>query len=247
MSTAQVYRLLDGLVARLLPPRCVLCRGPGQAPAFDLCVACEAALPRIERPCLRCALPLVPAADPALTGSDTCPACTVRGPAFTGCIAPFAYEFPLDELVTALKYRGALAHARVLGMLLARAVCTRGCGQGIDLVVPLPLHVSRLVERGFNQSHEIARFVARRYGFPLESRALRRCRPTAPQVGRTRDERQANVRDAFVAARHAVAGRHVALVDDVVTTGSTVEAAAVALLRAGARRVDVWCVARATG
>jgi ComF family protein len=157
----------------------------------------------------------------------------------------------VTHLVQALKYEGALANARVLGTGIAaaasRALAPLAGGSARPLLVPLPLHPARLVERGFNQSREIARIVARRLDLRLDERALRRVRATAPQVGLARLERASNLNGAFAADGRIVAGRTVILVDDVVTTGSTAAAAACTLLAAGAQSVQVWAAARALG
>jgi ComF family protein len=174
-----------------------------------------------------------------------CARCETAALAWSRCFAPFLYEFPLADLVQALKYDGALANARVLGVLLGEAVRRHRLHEGIDAIVPLPLHTARLLERGFNQSHEVARFVARTLGLRCETHALRRTRPTSPQVGLPREARAENVRGAFVATREVVRGKRLVVLDDVVTTGSTVAAAARALRDAGATCVDVWAVARA--
>ena len=237
----KVYRLLDRVAAGWLPSRCLLCGGAGAVRAHDMCGACEADLPWIEVACPRCGLPLDAGAAPV----EDCGQCRARPQPYRRCHAALHYEFPAGELVAALKYQGALAHARVLGTLLADSVARHAVHGDVDVVVPLPLHTSRLMERGFNQSLEIARFTADRLDIVVDGRALERLRATTPQVGLTRAERAANVRKAFAAHRSRVAGRHVALLDDVVTTGATSAAAADALLAAGAVTVDVWCVARA--
>ncbi|HET7202844.1 MAG TPA: ComF family protein [Steroidobacteraceae bacterium] len=240
-----VYRVFDRLGAVLLPPRCVLCQGPGAVPGRDLCADCEADLPWLHTACIRCGLPQSSASASAAHG-DACERCRNRTQPHRICHAPFLYQFPLTELVPALKYQGALACARVLGTLLAESVA-RACLHGdVDVVVPMPLHRSRLVERGFNQSAELARYVTATLPVELDIRALQRSRATEPQVGLPRAERSRNVRGAFVAHPSLVTGRHVALLDDVVTTGATVREAARTMLAAGAARVDVWCVARAT-
>ena len=239
----KVYTLLDVLAEVLLPPRCLLCGGAGAARARDLCGSCEADLPWIGVPCRRCGLPLDAGAVPAAG----CERCRGHSLPYRHCHAALHYEFPADELLAALKYRGALAHARVLGTLLAESVTRHGVDSDVELLVPMPLHASRLMERGFNQSLELARFTAERLDVTVDGRALRRLRATVPQVGLTRIGRADNVRGAFVADPTRVAGRHVALLDDVVTTGATGAAAAHALLAAGAMTVDVWCVARAAG
>jgi ComF family protein len=236
-----VYRLFDRLAAMLLPPRCLLCHGAGEVPGRDLCGPCEADLPWLGTACTRCGLPASAAADAG------CGHCRDRVQPYRACHAPFRYDFPLTELLPSLKYRGALANARVLGTLLGESVVRAGRHGQVDVVVPLPLHRSRLVERGFNQSDELARYAAAVTGVGLDRPALRRVRATGPQVGLSREERSRNVRGAFVAERSRVAGRNVALLDDVVTTGATVAEAADAVLAAGAATVEVWCVARATG
>ena len=155
----------------------------------------------------------------------------------------------MTQLVQALKYEGALANARVFG---TRMVVQALRGQAdpwhaAALVVPMPLHPSRLVERGFNQSHEIARVVSRLLALRLAPAGLRRVRATAPQVGLSRRERAGNLSGAFVADPRVVAGQHVVLIDDVVTTGSTAIEAASTLRAAGAASIAVWAVARALG
>ena len=239
--------MIDRAAGWLLPPRCVLCRGPGQPPALDLCVACEAELPRVPRPCCRCGLPGL-AGKVGMARGERCARCQSIELPYERCLAPWAYEFPVTRLVQALKYEGALANARVLGMQLA-AVAGPAMDPGTEatLIVPMPLHPGRLVERGFNQSQEIARVVARSLDRPLAEPALRRVRETAHQVGLSREERLANLRGAFMANAVIVAGKRVILVDDVVTTGSTAAEAATTLAAAGAAHVEVWAVARALG
>ena len=220
MTRSQVDRSLDTICGWLLPPRCVLCGRPGQRPCLDLCASCDASLP----------------ADPQVL---------IDGPPpVERCLAAFAYAFPVDHLVQLLKYRGHLAIGRVLGALLARSVHALGLHHDVDCVVPVPLHPGRHADRGFNQSAEIARRVARVLGTRTSEGTVRRSRDTRPQVGLRPDERRANIAGAFVAST-CVRGRRVAVVDDVLTTGATVGAVAAALRQAGAISVDVWCVARA--
>jgi ComF family protein len=179
---------------------------------------------------------------------ERCARCESIELPYERCLASWAYEFPVTRLVQALKYEGALANARVFGMQLA-AVAGPAMDPGMEatLIVPMPLHPGRLVERGFNQSREIARVVARSLDRPLAEPALRRVRETAHQVGLSREERLANLRGAFMANAVIVAGKRVILVDDVVTTGSTAAEAASTLIAAGATHVEVWAVARALG
>jgi ComF family protein len=220
MTRSQVDRGLDTICGWLLPPRCVLCGGPGQRPCLDLCAPCEAALP----------------ADPQVLLDGPHPS--------ERCLAAFAYAFPVDHLVHMLKYRRQLAVGRVLGTLLARSVRKFGLHRDVDCVVPVPLHPVRHADRGFNQSAEIARRTARVLGLDTCEGAAGRVRDTRPQVGLRPDERRGNIAGAFVASEY-FRGRRVAVVDDVLTTGATVGAVAAALRQAGAISVDVWCVARA--
>ncbi|BCX82410.1 hypothetical protein MIT9_P1996 [Methylomarinovum caldicuralii] len=229
----KVYHWLEAIQFYLLPPRCLLCGGPGRQP-LDLCLTCEAELPWIEHPCPVCARPL-PAAAPA------CGACLRRPPPFERTIALWHYQPPVDRLVTAAKYRGLQPPLRLFGECLARRLDS---APRPDCLVPVPLHPRRLRQRGFNQSLEIARVVGRRLGIPLRPGLCRRIRFTPPQQGLSARDRRRNLRGAFV-ADPAVRGRHVALIDDVMTTAATVAEIATTLRRAGVTEVSVWVIARA--
>jgi ComF family protein len=214
------------LTSAVLPPRCVLCSGPGQHGdelwGLDLCPFCEAALPRPG--------PL----DPTPAGLNAARALSL-------------YEDPVDRLITGLKFRGELAGARVLGTLLARHILAQDIRLP-QVLVPMPLHAARYRERGFNQAEAIATQVASRTGVPLDPTLLLRVRATAPQTTLTAAERRSNCAGAFAVppGRHAPA--RVALLDDVMTTGSTAAAAAEALRAAGARHVELWaCAVAALG
>jgi ComF family protein len=215
-----VDRNLDRLGGLLLPPRCVLCGDRGQPPCLDLCRACEAGLPGTLRP----------------LGDGPAP--------LRRCHAPFDYAHPLDHLVHALKYRGQLAVGRVLGTLQGERVSALGLQADVDVLLPVPLHPLRHGGRGFNQSAEIGHWVARRLGRPLAPRLALRRRDTRPQVGLAGEQRRTNLEGAFVASS-TVRGLRIALVDDVTTTGRTLQELAAALLEAGAESVEGWCVARA--
>ena len=231
-------RLAPGrLIDALLPPTCALCGAPG-AGGRDLCTGCAAALPYNRHVCPRCALPVaIP-----LTADTLCGTCQRRPPPFARAIAAFRYETPIPTLMGGIKFHGRLNHARLLGQLLADAIQEYAPPMP-QVLIPVPLHPARLAARGFNQSLEIARVVARVLDLPVASHCCRRVRRTPPQTGLDEPARRRNIRGAFV-AQPPLPWRHVVILDDVVTTGSTVGELALALRRAGAESVAVWAVAR---
>lgn len=226
--------LVEGLVDFIYPRTCALCGEAGQA-GIDLCEDCRSLLPWLETACARCALPL--------SGNlSACGRCLRHPPEFEAAVAAFRYERPIDHLVTRLKYSACLAHAHLLAAVYPQRLL--GTVAGCDVLAPVPLHPARIRERGFNQAQLLAGYLARRVRVPVMPTALRRVRHTPSQAGLDAAHRIANMRHAF-AASPAVAGMHVGLIDDVVTTGSTVRSAAAALKTAGSVRVTVIAVARA--
>lgn len=225
-------RQLGRLVGHLLPPgNCLLCST--ESGAAPLCPACAEDLPRLPaKLCPQCGEPT--------TYGERCGACLRKAPHFTSSSALFRYEFPTDRLIQSLKYAHQLAIANWLGELLARRLEHHPC----DLIIPMPLHPGRLRERGFNQSVEIARPLARARKMPLSLDLLERVRPTAPQAELTLDKRAGNVRGAFE-CRRDLAGCSVLLIDDVMTSGATLNECARVLKLHGASRVDVAVAARA--
>jgi ComF family protein len=215
------------LAGLLFGGSCFLCRG---AAKDLLCPECDADLPRLDMPlCPRCALPS--------PGAATCGRCLTEKPAYDATRAALAYDFPADALVHALKFRGELALAPLLGALLKGAV-----GEDrADCIVPVPLSPSRLRERGYNQAVEIARQLGRP---GLDVSLCERTRESRPQMELPYDERQRNVRGVFHCTR-ALVGARVAVVDDVMTTGATLDELARTLKAAGAVHVSNWVVTRA--
>jgi len=207
---------------------CFLCRGAAHG---ILCASCDADLPRLGSDhCPRCAL-----TSPA---GAVCGRCLTQPPAYDATSAALAYAFPADVLVQSLKFRGELALAPVLGDLLAQRI-----SEAADCIVPVPLSGERLRSRGYNQALEIARHVAGATGARLAPDACRRSRDTAVQMDLPPAERARNVRGAFECPR-LVEGATVAVLDDVMTTGATLNEVAATLKRAGAARVLNWVVAR---
>jgi len=220
----------------LLPPCCILCSLPSGA--ICICDACKSELPRPDLHCHQCGLPLGSKLD------TTCGACIQAAPPFSRTVFPLLYDFPVDHLVQGLKFRRQLAAGRVLSHLLCETVVQRELSLP-DMLIPVPLHNWRLIRRGFNQAWEIGAYAGRVLEVPLLADALKRRRHTSAQSGLNRKQRRRNVRGAFHWTGWTKPARHVALIDDVMTTGTTVSECARVLKRAGARRVDVWVAARA--
>ena len=216
----------------LFPPRCVLCGRHGAA----VCDDCAGALPRADPPrCPRCWSPQRPG-----WGCQRCDESTSGGLALEGLRSPYVFQEGARELVHALKYNYYSTLASPMGELMARYLL--GTPLPADVLVPVPLHPRRQRTRGYNQSLLLAREVSRRLDLPLAAEALVRRRDTPPQARTVEaDARRRNVAGAFDCRPGAVAGRHVLLVDDVTTTGATLDACARALLAQGGAS-SVWAL-----
>jgi ComF family protein len=215
---------------RALPQQCVLCATPGLAQA--LCAECYSYLPWLDAVrCPQCALPT--------NEGRLCGACLADRPRYDRVSAAFAYSWPLAPLIHHYKYGGNLA----LAPLFARAL-TRNLASGADLIIPMPLAPARLRSRGFNQALEIARVVSHLTRVPLAADACRRVRDSTPQASLPWNERAKNIRGAFVCDAD-LSGLRVAVIDDVMTTGETLNELARNLRQAGAIEIQGWMVARA--
>ncbi|RJS94327.1 ComF family protein [Salinisphaera sp. Q1T1-3] len=234
--TIKIDEWLKSAQNALLPSACLLCHDP-TVPPGRLCAPCRAELPWLGRACRHCALPLAPAAE-----TETCADCR-RAPRFDAAAAVGHYSGTLRWLIIGLKFRARLSHAEALAELLAGRLASQGLATP-DLLIPVPLHVTSFQRRGFNQAERIAARLASRLGTTVERDAAWRTRATARQSELDASARAANVRDAF-ACRIDLSGRHVAIVDDVLTTTRTAAALARALRAAGATRIDCYSVARA--
>jgi ComF family protein len=223
------------LIDHLFGATCPLCAAPGAA----ICGPCLDSLPFNRHACCRCALPLPADADDA----TLCTNCLRRTPRFDAVIAPLIYANPVNELIARLKYRRQLFVGRLLADVLAGFI-NRSLAFP-QLLVPIPAGAGRLRSRGFNQASELALHLGSRCGIPVAPNLLRRNDGEQTQRGLGRRARRGNVLGAFECRQAPPA--HVALVDDVMTTGATADEASRVLRRAGATRIEVWVVARTPG
>ena len=221
----------------IFPRACVLCDAPGR----ELCDACrEETTHHGAIACPRCAIPLA-----ASDASRLCGRCVRRAPAFDASVAAAAYEAPFDVLVRGLKYGARLAYGPLLARLLYQRIDTHALG--LDVLIPVPLSRDRMASRGFNQSIEIARPLAKRMKTRLDVGSVLRIRDTPPQAGLPFEARRNNIRGAFAVTdsrRAMLRGLAVGVVDDVMTTGSTLDEIAATLKLAGVARVVNLVVAR---
>lgn len=219
-----------GMLGRIVGNTCLLCHSDcGEQP---LCLECTADLPLPAKA-------TCPVCGEQTTHGERCGACLKDAPHFDRATTAFVYDFPVDRLIHALKYGHQLAIAPWLGRCI-----TPGIRQDVDLIIPLPLHPERLRERGFNQSMEIARTIGQHLRLPVDHDTLFRTRPTPSQAGLVLKARHRNVKGAFECTAD-LTGRHVLLVDDVMTSGATANECARVLKLHGASEVSIAVAARA--
>lgn len=225
-----VYRIFSSLLNRSLV-QCLLCGG--RADNCGICLACAEELPTLQNACETCALPLM---EPA----RFCPACLRQPPHFSGVQAAWHYAYPVNQLIQRFKYCGDLTSGHSLAQMAAQIM---DVDQRPDLLSPIPLHWRRYWQRGYNQAQLVAEELGRQWQLPVRPRLLRKVSATQTQSQLNRSQRLRNLLDSF-ALRGCVEGLHIGLVDDVLTTGATLEAAAQKLLQEGAARVSAFVLAR---
>lgn len=226
-----ILNYCSSLTQHALPARCALCAAP--ASSANLCAGCRSDLPYLvaER-CPTCAEPTL--------GSTICGACLARPPHFDHVLAPLTYAYPVDRLIQSLKYAGHLPVAPTLADLMLPQIRAEALP---DVIVPMPLSTERLRERGFNQSLEIARLIGAHLGMPIHADTCIRVRHAEAQSALPFKRRADNIKGAFVCMSD-LCGQRVAVVDDVLTTGSTLNEIARVLKHRGAARVTGWVAAR---
>lgn len=219
------------MMQQMFTQECLLCGAP--AADGQLCPPCRADLPHHPQPaCPVCALPTA--------GGKTCGNCLKKPPAFDLTLAAFSYAFPVDAVVHAYKYAGQLT---LLDFLTEPLIHLAAAQNKADLLISMPLHPARLKERGFNQAHEIAKLISDKLAIPLDGRCCERVLNTKPQAGLKLKHRARNLRGAFTCNRD-LSGKHIVLIDDVITTGASLNELAKAVRAQGAAQVSAWVVAR---
>jgi ComF family protein len=237
MRNRMVDRIQRELLEVLAPSRCYWCRrlvGAGRGG----CPACSDALPWHEHACRACSAPIAAGRDASI-----CTSCLEDAPPQDRSWAAFRYEAPIAQAIIDLKFHGRLTPAHILGRLMGERLARRAEPLP-ELLIPVPLATARLRQRGYNQALQLGRALSGRLALRLVPAAARRTRETGEQTRLDAAARRRNVRDAFAVDAAIVRGRHVALLDDVVTTGATMAELARAARAAGAARVEGWAVAR---
>ena len=242
-------RLLYSPLSLLLPQHCLFCREKTGS-RFALCLNCITDLPYNFSRCNRCSLPLE---QTDFNSRQLCGNCLSHRYYYDQVYSPFLYSGEVRYLIRQLKYHHKLHYSSVLSSLFTETMASEtmtsknmAANLGLpQVLIPMPMHPARLRQRGFNQALELSRLLSRYFQLPMDSRSLVRTRNTALQAGLNSRERQKNVRRAFSVGKR-ITFSHAALIDDVMTTGSTVNEAARVLKTVGVRQVDIWCMARAS-
>ncbi|EKD54708.1 MAG: Protein GntX [uncultured bacterium] len=228
------------IINRLLPYPCLFCKKMA-ASSLHACQACLHDLPILPYGCLRCANIL-----PISAQKDLCGQCLKNPSAFDETHAIFIYQPPITRLILDLKFHHALVNGRLIGELLAEKIEQEWYREKTlpTAIIPVPLHQKRLKERGFNQAIEIARPIKKKLKLPLLKMHCARIKPTKAQANLPANERKQNVLNAFT-IRYPIKHQHVAVIDDVMTTGATLNEFCRILKKHGVQKIDVWCTARA--
>lgn len=221
---------LNSLNYWLIPQTCFIC---GDATTLPMCSACLADLPFQGPACVRCAT--------RLKKVGICKQCQKARPPYRHTQAVFSYLYPLDKLILAAKFDHNMAVLNLLGHLMAEHLIIE---PRPDVLIPVPLHPKRLRHRGYNQSLELAKRISKHTGIPVDINACQRIINTPPQTSLSGKQRQSNLKGAFKVVRVEPHWQHLVLIDDVMTTGATVEELASVFIAAGIEQVDVWCCAK---
>ena len=237
-KSEKLTAILSKVGSLIYPKVCLQCDDAGQSD-MDLCVCCYQHLPWIEHACERCALPL-----PG-SNAPVCGACSRRELYFNHASSPFQFEGFIRDAIYEFKFNNKLNQGKLLAQLFLRHI-EKNHIEIPEVVVPVPLYKKRIQKRGYNQALEIARIVSKELGCELAYNEIYRNRDTSVQMDLPAKKRHNNVKDAFSVKEKStiLKNKHVCIIDDVMTTGNTVNEVAKCVRKAGTKRIDVWCVAR---
>lgn len=224
---------LNDILYALLPGTCLLCDAKTNR-TMDLCIDCENELPWLDNVCSICSHPLP-------QGEFVCGKCVVATPLYSRCHSAFIYQYPVDKLILNFKQHRNLLTGNLLATLLVNSLSPSH--RPPDLLIPMPLHKRALKARGFNQSAEIARVLSKRLKIPMELKLCSRVIDTVEQKSLSVADRIRNIKGAF-SLEQGLSGERVGIVDDVVTTGASVNELTRIIMANGARSVEVYCLAR---
>ncbi|MCP4598080.1 ComF family protein [Neptuniibacter sp.] len=213
--------------------QCILCRTSSSL-SSGFCQSCFDDLPWLQEHCQICALPL-----PASNSELICANCLKKAPTFRKVTALFEYRFPIDQLISSIKYNGKAQYIGHLSRLCEEKLAHLN---QFDCIIPIPMHRVSLFKRGFNQSELLASQLSKALGIPIDKNSLKKVRNTPKQMQLERKQRLRNQQGAFHCVK--LSQRHVLLIDDVMTTGATLESASQALMAAGALTIEVLVIAR---
>ena len=227
---------ISKLIEVLLPYTCILCNSLSDQ-RIDLCSYYFNNLPFYPTSCIKCGKPITKIA-------SQCGQCLKSPPQFNNTHILFQYKPPITKLLKRLKFNQNLTNAKVLGELLAKYVAIKYANLKFpNVLLPIPLHPKRIKQRGFNQTIELARPIAKLLKIPIEYKFCHRVRETLPQTMLPAHARRKNLQNAFYINAN-LTGMHIAVIEDVITTGSTIKSFCQALKQAGAHKIDIWCIAR---
>jgi len=229
-----IFSGIKNSLFRWLPSVCPLCQEPISQHDY-ICSPCKNNLPYITKACPYCGKKLP-------NDISICGDCLQKEDfIIDDFVAPFHYDFPISKLIIDLKFHKKIIHAAFLGRLMAEHLKQRT--ELPECIIPVPLHTTRLKERGYNQALEIARPISKKLNIPIDIKSCQRIRATKAQASIPSEERKQNMRNAF-AVTQEISYQHVAILDDVTTTGHTITALAKTLRQAGVKQISVWCCAK---
>jgi len=233
-----VFHMHKKIINLLLPNQCILCQSKTHRD-MPLCIACENDLPWNLHPCQRCGKHM------EAKNQLTCGQCITKLPNYDRCFTAFRYLAPVNGWISSMKFFDQWHYSRILGQLFAKHLLrTIEKKDYPELILPVPLHVKRLQKRGFNQALELAKPIATALNIPIETQSIQRIKNTLPQSELKKNDRTKNIKKAFH-LRKPITAKHIAIIDDVITTGNTITELTKTLKKAGAHRIDVWACARA--